>query len=258
MNSDLAIYTIKLKKQFKNLIAVDQLDLKIPYGITYGLLGPNGAGKTTTIRILNSILRPTSGDAFVGGYNVKTQSNEVKYTCGFLPETPSLYDKLTAKEFLEFIGALYYMRDELIQTRIEQLLSLFKLKNKEYDLIESYSRGMKQKLCLCSALIHDPKIIFLDEPTSNLDPATSNMVKNLIISLVKRADKTLFICTHLLDVAEQLCDIIGFIDNGKLIAEGSPKEIIKRLGVANLEQAYLQIMNIEEDTDLLTWRESHK
>jgi ABC-2 type transport system ATP-binding protein len=150
------------------------------------------------------------------------------------------------------------MRDELIQTRIEQLLSLFKLKNKEYDLIESYSRGMKQKLCLCSALIHDPKIIFLDEPTSNLDPATSNMVKNLIISLVKRADKTLFICTHLLDVAEQLCDIIGFIDNGKLIAEGSPKEIIKHLGVANLEQAYLQIMNIEEDTDLLTWRESHK
>ena len=254
MLKDGAIITTNLVKKFRKLCAVDNLNLSIPHGITYGLLGPNGAGKTTTVRILNSILKPTSGKAIVGGFDVLTQSNKVKAICGFLPEAPSLYQKLTAREFLEFVGALYYLNEERMNKRIDELLRLFVLDNKEYDLIESYSRGMKQKLCICATLIHDPEIIFLDEPTSNLDPAASNMVKNLILNLVKKAQKTLFICTHLLDVAEQLCDIIGIIDKGSIITEGSPKEIIESVEVENLEQAYLKIMNVNDDNNLLSWR----
>jgi len=254
MLKDGAIITTNLVKKFRKLCAVDNLNLSIPHGITYGLLGPNGAGKTTTVRILNSILKPTSGKAIVGGFDVLTQSNKVKAICGFLPEAPSLYQKLTAREFLEFVGALYYLNEERMKKRIDELLRLFVLDNKEYDLIESYSRGMKQKLCICATLIHDPEIIFLDEPTSNLDPAASNMVKNLILNLVKKAQKTLFICTHLLDVAEQLCDIIGIIDKGSIITEGSPKEIIESVEVENLEQAYLKIMNVNDDNNLLSWR----
>jgi ABC-2 type transport system ATP-binding protein len=253
MLKDGAIITRNLVKKFRKTYAVNDLSLSIPYGITYGLLGPNGAGKTTTVRILNSILKPTSGKALVAGFDVVTQSNKVKATCGFLPEAPSLYQKLTAKEFLEFVGALYYLNEEKMNKRINELLRLFELDNKNYDLIESYSRGMKQKLCICATLIHDPEIIFLDEPTSNLDPAASNMVKNLILSLVKKAQKTLFVCTHLLDVAEQLCDVIGIIDKGSIIVEGTPKEIIASVNAENLEQAYLKIMNIDDSDNLLSW-----
>jgi ABC-2 type transport system ATP-binding protein len=253
MLKDGAIITTNLVKNFRKICAVNNLSLSIPYGITYGLLGPNGAGKTTTIRILNSILKPTSGKALVAGFDVVAQSNKVKATCGFLPEAPSLYQKLTAREFLEFVGALYYLNEDKMSKRIDELLRLFQLDNKKYDLIESYSRGMKQKLCICATLIHDPEIIFLDEPTSNLDPAASNMVKNLILSLVKKAQKTLFICTHLLDVAEQLCDVIGIIDKGSIIVEGTPKEIIASVNVENLEQAYLKIMNIDDSDNLLSW-----
>ena len=229
--------------------------MKIRYGITYGLLGPNGAGKTTTVRMLNSIISPTSGTAKVVGYDIITESQQVKINCGFLPESPGLYQKLTAKEFLEFVGELYYLPKEVISSRIEELLDLFDLEGRENDLLEGYSRGMKQKVCLCAALIQDPKIIFLDEPTSNLDPAATRMVKDLISDLAKKADKTIFICTHLLDAAEELCDLIGIIDKGVLKVEGSPKEIIDSANAEDLEDAYLKIMGATRIEDLLAWRE---
>jgi len=231
------------------------LNIKIPYGQTYGLLGPNGAGKTTTVRLLNSIISPTSGTAEVVGFDIITQSKQVKINCGFLPESPGLYQKLTAKEFLEFVGELYYLPKALISSRIEELLELFELEGRENDLLEGYSRGMKQKVCLCAALIQDPKIIFLDEPTSNLDPAAARMVKDLVLDLTKKADKTIFICTHLLDAAEELCDLIGIIDNGVLKVEGSPREIIDSVGASDLEDAYLKIMGVSKIDDLLAWRE---
>ena len=215
MTESYAILTNDLTKRFGNILAVNKLNLKIPYGKTYGLLGPNGAGKTTTVRILNAIISKTSGNASIGGYNLTTQNEDIRRICGFLPESPGLYSKLTAKEFLEFIGELYYLPKDVISGRIDELLELFDLEGRENDLLEGYSRGMKQKICLCAALIQDPKIIFLDEPTSNLDPAAARMVKNLISELAKKADKTIFICTHLLDSAEELCDIIGIIVNGK-------------------------------------------
>ena len=219
------------------------------------MLGPNGAGKTTTVRMLNSIISPTSGTAEVVGFDIITQAKQVKINCGFLPESPGLYQKLTAKEFLEFVGELYYLPKALISSRIGELLDIFNLEGRENDLLEGYSRGMKQKVCLCAALIQDPKIIFLDEPTSNLDPAAARMVKDLVSDLVKKADKTIFICTHLLDAAEELCDLIGIIDNGVLKVEGSPREIIDSVGATDLEDAYLKIMDVSKIDDLLAWRE---
>ncbi len=252
----LAIITKDLTKIFGNIVAVRDLNIEIKYGATYGLLGPNGAGKTTTVRMLNGIISPTSGTALVGGYNILTQTKDVKMICGFLPESPGLYSKLTAKEFLEFIGELYYLPKATISNRIEELLEIFDLEGRENDLLEGYSRGMKQKICLCAALIQDPKIIFLDEPTSNLDPAAARMVKDLISDLAKKADKTIFICTHLLDAAEELCDNIGIIDKGTLKLQGSPKEIIESQNAKDLEEAYLKIMGAKRMEDLLAWREN--
>ena len=252
----LAIVTKDLTKIFGDIVAVKNLNIEITYGTTYGLLGPNGAGKTTTVRMLNAIISPSNGTALVGGYNILTQANDVKRICGFLPESPGLYSKLTAKEFLEFIGELYYLPKATIFSRIDELLDIFDLEGRENDLLEGYSRGMKQKVCLCAALIQDPKIIFLDEPTSNLDPAAARMVKDLISDLAKKADKTIFICTHLLDAAEELCDIIGIIDKGELKLQGKPKEIIESQNAKDLEDAYLKIMGANHIEDLLSWREN--
>ncbi len=250
-----AIKTQNLSKSFGNLLAVNEINLNIPYGKTYGLLGPNGAGKTTTVRILNAIISKTSGNALVGGYDIVSESQKVKMICGFLPESPGLYSKLTAKEFLEFIGELYYLPKNVISNRINELIELFNLEGRENDLLEGYSRGMKQKVCLCAALIQDPEILFLDEPTSNLDPAAARMVKDLISQLAKKADKTIFICTHLLDTAEELCDIIGIIVDGEIKIEGTPKEIIESVGAKDLEEAYLKITGASQIEDLLGWRE---
>lgn len=205
--------------------------------------------------MLNAIISPTSGTAKVVGFDITTQSQQVKVNSGFLPETPGLYQKLTAKEFLEFVGELYYLPKDVISKRIDELLDLFDLEERQNDLLEGYSRGMKQKVCLCAALIQDPKIIFLDEPTSNLDPASTRMVKDLITDLARKADKTIFICTHLLDAAEELCDLIGIIDKGTLKVEGKPKEIIKSVSATDLEDAYLKIMGVSKIEDLLSWRE---
>jgi ABC-2 type transport system ATP-binding protein len=252
-----AIRTQDLTKNFGNILAVNKLSLQIPYGKTYGLLGPNGAGKTTTVRVLNAIISKTSGNALVGGYDILAESKKVKMICGFLPESPGLYSKLTAREFLEFIGELYYLPRNTISARIDELLEMFGLVGRENDLLEDFSRGMKQKVCLCAALIQDPEIIFLDEPTSNLDPAAARMVKDLIFELAKKAEKTVFICTHLLDAAEELCDIIGIIVDGELKIEGTPTEIIESVGAKDLEDAYLKITGASHINDLLAWREEN-
>ena len=258
MTEKLAINAQDLSKYYGKLCAVYNLNLKIPLGQTYGLLGPNGAGKTTSVKILNSIIKPSSGEAEVLGYNIKTQKHQVKQNCGFLTETPSLYEKLTAREFLEFVGDLYKVPKNISARRIEEFLKLFELKTRENSLLEGYSRGMKQKVCLSATLIHDPEILFLDEPTANLDPISAKIVKDIIIDLAKKAKKTLFICTHLLDIANELCDVIGIINNGVLSIEGTPKEVMESVNANNLEDAYLKILNPtqynQKKKDYLSWR----
>ncbi len=253
---NVVIRTQELTKRFGNTVAVDKLTFEVNKGEVFGLLGPNGSGKTTTVQMLNTLIRPTSGDAKVGGYSIKSKSKKIKKICGLLPETSSLYDKLTGVEFLKFIGELYKIPRKISSARISELITLFALEGKENELLENYSRGMKQKISICATLIHDPEIIFLDEPTSNLDPAETRKVKSLLQDLSRKAGKTIIICTHLLDIAEKLCSKIGIIKQGKLITKGTPAEIIKSLGVNDLEEAYLKVLDITDVSDLLKWRKN--
>lgn len=240
----------------KKLIkAVDSLDLEVYEGETFGLLGPNGAGKTTTIRMLNCIIAPTSGTATVAGYDIISHKNEVKRQTGLLAETPGLYEKLSAFEFLEFMGALYDVPKEVLPNRIEELLKLFGLSQRADQLLEGYSRGMKQKILIAASLIHDPKLIFLDEPTSSLDPRAAHMVKDLIKDLASEAGKTVFISSHVLPVVEELCNRIGIINQGRLVAIGSVEEILTRTGTTALEDAFIEITGGVEERELLAWRE---
>ena len=174
-----------------------------------------------------------------------------------LAESPGLYDKLSSYEFLEFIGSLYDVPGDILTERIEELLKLFGLQIRRNHLIEGYSSGMKQKLLLAAALIHDPPILFLDEPTSTLDPGAAHMVKELIKGLSDDAGKTIFLCSHILPIVEELCDRIGIIDQGKLIAEGTVDEIIARAGKKTLEEAFIVLTGASMENELLAWREQN-
>jgi ABC-2 type transport system ATP-binding protein len=235
--------------------AVDNLNLEVYEGETFGLLGPNGAGKTTTVRLLNCIIKPTSGTATVNSYDILKDENKVKPITGMLAESPGLYEKLSAYEFLEFIGALYDVPSNILKERIDDLLKLFSLEQRRDDLLEGYSRGMKQKVLIAAALVHDPQILFLDEPTSALDPRSALMVKDLIKKLADTAGKTIFVCSHILPIVEELCDRIGIINQGKLIAVGTVNEILAKTGTKNLEQAFIALTGGVEEKELLAWRE---
>jgi ABC-2 type transport system ATP-binding protein len=235
--------------------AVDDLTLEVYEGETFGLLGPNGAGKTTVVRLLNGIIKPTSGTATVKEFDILKQEDDVKRVTGMLAESPGLYDKLSAYEFLEFMGALYDVPGDILKERINDLLKLFGLHERRNHLIEGYSSGMRQKLLIAAALIHDPPILFLDEPTSTLDPRASHMVKELIEELSDTAGKTIFMCSHLLPVVEELCDRIGIINNGRLIAVGTIEEIIARSGTGTLEEAFIALTGGVANGELLAWRE---
>jgi len=254
------ISTEKLSKHYGKsgqIKALDELDLEVYEGETFGLLGPNGAGKTTTLRLLNCIIKPTSGTAKVNGYDILKDDIKVKSATGMLAESPGLYEKLSAYEFLEFIGALYDVPNDILKERIDDLLKLFSLDDRRDDLLEGYSRGMKQKVLIAAALVHDPPILFLDEPTSALDPRIAVMVKDLIKKLADTAGKTIFVCSHILPIVEELCDRIGIINQGRLIAVGTVNEILAKTKTKNLEQAFIALTGGVEEKELLAWRE-HK
>jgi len=255
MSMGFAIETMDLTKKFGEIVAVNRLNIKVENGETFGMLGPNGAGKTTTVRLLNCILRPTEGTARVGGFDILKEPDKVKRITGLLPESPGLYEKLTAREFLEFIGDLYDVPHSKLYNSIDEILELFELKKRENDLLEGFSRGMKQKVLLASTLITDPEIIFLDEPISGLDPASARMVKDMIKLLVSEAKKTFFICTHMLSFAEEMCERIAIIDHGTIKIVGSLEEILKETRTKSLEKAYLKTVGKEAvEKDLLEWR----
>lgn len=242
MNYEYAVRTENLTKFYRNKIkALDSVNLKIPKGISFGLLGPNGAGKTTLIRILNCITKPTMGKAFVGGYDVMANPLNVKKICGLLSENPSFYKKLTIHEFLLFVGNLYNLERKNIEKNAENLIKIFELENRYNDLIETLSQGMKQKVGLSMALIHDPEILFLDEPTANLDPIAARTVKDLILEYIKNSNKTIILTTHLLEVAEEICDIMAIINKGKVKIQGSNEQITSSLRCGSLEEAFIKL-----------------
>lgn len=222
------IQLIELTKRFGQLEAVDRLNLHVRPGEIFGFLGPNGAGKTTTIKMLTGLLKPTSGRALVDGYDVVARPIEAKRVIGFIPDQPFLYEKLTGVEFLGFIGSLFGMQKAEVGRRISDLFSLFELDGWADDLIESYSHGMKQRLVMSAALLHNPKVIIVDEPMVGLDPKGINLVKRIFREKSEEG-VTIFLSTHTLEIAQQLCHRLGIIDEGKLIAMGTLSELVKAL-----------------------------
>ena len=215
------IITEDLSKNFGEFLAVDGVTLHVRAGEVLALLGPNGAGKTTTVRMLTSILGPTRGWARVAGYDVVTQSNEVRASVGILTEQHGLYGRMPGDEYLDFFGQLYGLDASTRQKRVNQLLDLFGLQVNRNQRIGEYSKGMRQKLALARALLHDPPVLLLDEPTSAMDPESARLVRDSIHEL-RSGDRAVIICTHNLAEAGELADQIAIIRHGKIIVKGSP------------------------------------
>ncbi|MHC1604548.1 MAG: ABC transporter ATP-binding protein [Candidatus Methanofastidiosia archaeon] len=241
-----------IKKYYGNIKALDEVSLEVKKGETFGLLGPNGAGKTTLVRILCCVLSPTAGSGIVGGYDLLTQKEEIKMITGLLPENPGTYEDLTAAEFLSFVGDLYKLDRAQIKQRTKDLLKLFDVYDRRNDLISGFSSGMKQKIMLASTLIHNPPILLLDEPTSSLDPTVARTVKDIIKSLSKEAQRTIFVSTHQLPLAEEVCDRIAILNGGKILACGTPRELMLISDTSSLEEAFFKITKLErKDVEIL-------
>lgn len=231
-----------LVKKYGPLTAIDDLNLTIPAGQFFGFLGPNGAGKTTTIKILAGLLKQTSGKVTVGGYDLEHDAFEAKKLIGYIPDKPFIYERLTGQEFLEFVSRLYHMDWRYSQKKIAEYLDMFRLTASAHDLIEGYSHGMKQKLVMSSALLHDPKVIIVDEPMVGLDPEGARLVKRIFRDCVRRG-VTIFMSTHTLAIAQQLCDRIVIIQKGKIRADGTFEDL-KKLSQSKsdeLEDVFLEL-----------------
>jgi ABC-2 type transport system ATP-binding protein len=249
-----AIEVQNLTRDYGDLRAVDHLAFSVDEGEIFGFLGPNGAGKTTTIQMLTGLLQPTQGSATVAGFDIVRDPLEVKARIGYLAEEPFLYAKLTGREFLRFVAGLYRVDGHRVEERIERLLDLFDLESAGDDLIESYSHGMRQKVALCSLLVHQPAVLFLDEPTTGLDPKSARLAKEVLRGLVNRGT-TVFMTTHILEIAQAMCDRVGIIDRGKLIALGTLDEIRAhaRARGESLEEVFLELTGGAEVAELAAY-----
>lgn len=232
-----AVVTEGLTKKFNSFVAVDGISLEVERGEVFGLLGPNGAGKTTTIRMLACIISPTSGEAWVEGSSIRREPAEVRKKVGIQTESPSLYERLTAVENLEFFARAYGMSNGgRIGARVRELLEFFDLWGRRNERVGVFSKGMKQKLAIARAIIHDPPVLFLDEPTSGLDPEAAKLIRDLVVRLSRLERRTIFISTHRLEDAERICNRVAIIQRGKLKVIGTPEELrIRVAGEAKVE-----------------------
>jgi ABC-2 type transport system ATP-binding protein len=210
------IHTENLSKRFKETLAVDDLNLDISEGEVFGFLGPNGAGKTTTVRMLTSLIGPTGGSASVAGFSLGKQDTEIRRTVGVLTETPGMYDNLSAEYNLQIFADLYEVQNAAVQ--VEKYLKMLGLYERRLDAAGTFSKGMKQKLAIARALLHEPRLLFLDEPTAGLDPEAAHLVREFIAEL-KKEGRTIFLCTHNLDEADRLCDRIGVFKTRMLVVD---------------------------------------
>ena len=235
------IETRNLVKRYGEKTAVDDVSFSVQSGEIFGFLGPNGAGKTTTIKMIVGLLQPTSGTVKVAGYDVQQEPIKAKAANGYVPDEPNLYAKLTGNELLQFVGDLYGIDKAHILRRSEELLRLFDLTPAADETINSYSHGMQQKTALAAALVHDPKVLVLDEPTVGLDPKSARLIKDILRQLADRG-AAVFLSTHILEIAERMCDRIGIISKGKLIAVGTMDEL-RSLGEGegSLEDIFLNL-----------------
>jgi ABC-2 type transport system ATP-binding protein len=235
-----AIIIENLTKKFEDKMAVENLSLQVSKGELFGLLGPNGAGKTTIINIVCGLVKPTSGTAKIFGFDVQKETQRVKELIGVCIQETAIYPYLTGIENLELFGKLYGINKKLIKERSNMLLTKMALTEDAKRVTAKYSGGMKRRLSLALAVIHDPQIAFLDEPTVALDPQSRHAVWDFIKDQ-KTKGKTIILTTHYMEEAEELCDRIGIIDHGKLIALGTPKELIAKNQVKNLEEVFIQL-----------------
>jgi ABC-2 type transport system ATP-binding protein len=226
--ADLIIETKDLVKRFGKFTAVNGLSLEVPVGSIYGFVGPNGAGKTTTMRMLTTLTRPTSGEAWVGGHSVTDEPRAVRRAIGYMPDEFGVYDDMRAWEYLDFFAACYDIPEAERKHLIEDLLQLVDLTHRRDDMVDKLSRGMKQRLSLARTLAHDPSVLILDEPASGLDPRARVEIRELLVELAHMG-KTIFFSTHILADVSEICSHIGIIEEGQMIAQGSMDEMRAQL-----------------------------
>jgi ABC-2 type transport system ATP-binding protein len=224
-----AIQTDALTKLFGSLRAVDDVTLTVEPGEVFGVLGPNGAGKTTMVRLLNGVLAPSAGSCRVLGFDPATEGGEVRRRTGVLTESPALYERMSARENLHFFGTLYGVAVEQLPRRADAMLDAFGLADRANDKVGGFSKGMKQRLALARALLHEPEALFLDEPTAALDPEAARRVTELIMEFSHQAGRTVFLCTHYLPEAQRLCDRVAVLNRGRLLATGTITELARTL-----------------------------
>ncbi len=236
------IELINVTKKFGDFTAVDNLNLKVSSGEFFGFLGPNGAGKTTTIKMITGLYAPTNGKILVNGIDIQKNPLDAKLHIGYIPDEPFLYDKLTGLEYLYFSGGLYKLEKTFLKNQIEELIETLDLSDWIYQLTEEYSRGMRQRIAIASALLHNPSIIIIDEPIVGLDPQSAVIVKKI---LRQKADQgaAIFMSTHLLTIVEELCDRIAIIKNGKVIFENTTAEFqnMKSKYDGNFELLFIEL-----------------
>lgn len=229
-----------LTRNFGRVRAVQDLSLQVPRGELFCFLGPNGAGKTTTIKILTGLLRPTSGAVRIAGMDVQAEAVAVKRLMGYIPDMPYLYDRLTPVEFLEFTGELYGVEPRRIAAATEEMFALFDLQECRSALIKDLSHGMRQRLIYAATFLHEPQVLFIDEPLIGLDPYTIRLIKDLLKAKA-RAGMTIFLTTHILALAQDIADRIGIIINGKLAVLGTLDELLASNGGKDLEEMFLKL-----------------
>jgi ABC-2 type transport system ATP-binding protein len=235
-----AVEARNLRKSYGEHIAVKGVDLTIGRGEIVGFLGPNGAGKTTTIKMLTGLLKPTMGSAAILGHDIERDPIAAKAAFGYVPDTPNLYGKLRGWEYLRFMARLYRVPVEQAERRAAELLRLFDLTEAASDLIEGYSHGMSQKMALAGALVHDPQVLFLDEPTVGLDPRSARLIKDLLVQLGERG-VAVFLSTHILEIAERMCDRVVIINKGEIVASGTLAELRSQGREGSLEDIFLSL-----------------
>jgi ABC-2 type transport system ATP-binding protein len=250
-NGSTLIETQALVKRYGDKLAVNNVSLEVQAGEVFGFLGPNGAGKTTTIKMIVGLLQPSSGTVKVAGYDVQAQPLQAKAASGYVPDTPNLYAKLTARELLRFVGDLYDLDRQHMAQRTEELLRVLDLAEAADNTIDSYSHGMQQKTSLAAALMHDPKVLVLDEPTVGLDPKSARLIKDILRQMADRGS-AVFLSTHILEIAERMCDRIGIINKGELVAVGTMNELrsLGKAGEVSLEDIFLGLTGGAEEAEI--------
>ncbi len=243
-----AIETNGLRRTFGDLVAVDRLDLEVKAGTFFGFLGPNGAGKSTTIKMLTGLLDPTGGTAQILGNDVVGEAVEAKKQMGVVPEESGLFDRLTGAEYLRFVGRMYGMKRPVIDERSDELLELLGLADAGRRLIVDYSHGMRKKLSFCGAIIHEPRVLFLDEPFEGIDAVSSRLIRSLLGQLVG-SGVTIFLTSHILEIVEKLCTHVAIIHHGRLVAQGAMEDLRDgvsggeaKSGQRSLEELFLSLV----------------